>query len=209
MADGYQQWNTNDAVTATKLDKMARRVVIDGSTSYIAGLTKLEGQVYWDTTLNVYKGYDGTNLFVIGGRRIGCTLTSNGAQSISNASDTLVSWGDRYEDSDGFSGATGTAVPMGSPITSLTIPTGMGGTYSISWGTNWSAGVGTGGYQKINRQSGVELWEDAVPAASGSVGVSSVTLPLDDGDSVEFKVAQTSGGTLTMTAKMHMYRISA
>lgn len=152
-----------------------------------------EGMVCCVTGTDRYYGYSGSAWVVIGwsssAGRPGVVLT-DAAQSISNTTVTDITWGTEVSDVDGWtSGASAT----------LTVPTGWGGWYGISYSGVWSAGPGTSqGVQCLVNgaaaygYNGSSLWSPATL---------SFTRALAAGDTLKFQVYQSSGGAINVVSR--------
>lgn len=130
--------------------------------------------------------------------RTGVVLTRAAAQTIPTTVLTTISWDTEGFDSDGF-----VAVPSGT----ITIPAGLGGLYVATVSTDWSAGTGgLGGLINIVRNG--TTYGNTMPAGV-QTGLSSITIPWAVGDALTVSVLHTASGSLTVTARLDFFRLSA
>jgi hypothetical protein len=125
---------------------------------------------------------------------VGCILYNTSNYTISNATDTLLTFNTEILDTDGFhSTVTNTS--------RITIPTGKGGKYYVfAWG---SYANNTTGYRQleilVNGRTGTpsRVGNDSASSAN-NMGLNPVgAAVLTDGDYIEVNTYQNSGGSLT------------
>ena len=134
-----------------------------------------------------------------GGAFVGVRCKKSGTQSISNATDTLVTWTNTdVFDTDSFHDtSTNTA--------RLTIPAGKDGYYKIYWTTQWNPNA-TGRrtvqlYKNGNAAGDIVCSSEVTPNASTyPTHNASVTAYLVAGDYVQLSAYQESGGSLNLDA---------
>lgn len=174
----------------------------------------VDGQLWFDTTnkrLLVYRASDTTWQRIAQtttAGRTGATLTRATNQSIPNATPTAISFTVKSFDSDSFA-----ATP---PVTSITIPAGLGGLYAITSRIQWIDNPTSNAATWIRITSGAVNYLINGDAARGTysynlapgwpAGVSAV-LPLAAGDVVSSEVYQTFGGARNAQAILDCYRI--
>lgn len=126
--------------------------------------------------------------------RTGCTLRRAANQSITNATPTNVSWDTEDYDSDGYIAVTATTV---------TIPSGLGGLYSVSYRGSLANFPGARGFMGMT-VAGV-IYRSVF--TGDTEGHASTIRPLAAADTIVADVYQTSGGALNFTGRLDVYRI--
>ncbi len=123
----------------------------------------------------------------------GCFAYSSSDQTIANGVNTFLAWNSESFDVDGYHSTT-------SNTSRFTIPTGKSGYFLWSMNVNW--GTSTTGLRTVEFfKNGTKLVSgtglDATSSSPGFVFQSpSVVIQLDEGDYVETRVGQSSGGNL-------------
>lgn len=155
------------------------------------------GMVAYLSTPKWVTQWDGSAWIVVGALDgIGCTLTRVTNQSIPNASTTFVSFTTEAADADGFfpgSGAT------------ITIPTGLGGTYGWAFTGTLSAVVNA-------RATCIATPSGGLPIRSGfygddTPGVTGVTR-MSAGHTFSISMLQASGSALNLNpARLEFWRL--
>jgi hypothetical protein len=129
---------------------------------------------------------------------VGCVLTKSVSQSLTNGTQTAITWNTETEDTNGFhDNSTNTS--------RVTIPSGYAGRYLLSTTLNYDQSNGTGQRQAGFAKNGSVQQSTIIGAGSG--GVPSATLTVDYtlilnltvGDYVEVYGYQTSGGALSVS----------
>lgn len=122
-------------------------------------------------------------------------VVTRAVQSIANASGTDISYDTEVEDSSGFFAPTSTTI---------TIPTGEGGIYSLSLraGINASA---TGRSFIVITANGI-IWRAAFAANEDQIGIG-VTVRLAAGATIVTSMFQTSGATRNLNARLEVWKI--
>jgi hypothetical protein len=147
--------------------------------------------------LNTLSRYDGAAWQTIGGGGggasfVGCRVNRSTAQTISNATQTAISFDTVDFDTTSF-------VNIGANPTRVTVPSGQGGKYICMANLRWDSNA-TGSRQiRINKNGSTRVAWSIVPAISGSIcimSVSSVIMTLIATDYLEMFVYQDSGGNL-------------
>jgi hypothetical protein len=176
----------NDSVTNAKLANMAVNTIKGRITSGTGDPEDL-------TATNV-----GT---IIGYRRMGLSLRRATNQSIGNAggSDTAISWDTEDADTDGFFAPTGTTI---------TVPSGCGGVYSINFYTTWGTALGTGRAFLTITHNGIANYRLPLQGQSETLVSCAFVVPLSATDTIVAKVYQSSGGANNVQAQLLMYRVS-
>ena len=134
--------------------------------------------------------------------RVGVNLSRVANQSIATGTGTFtaISWDTETTDTDGF-----IAVTSGS----ITVPTNLGGIYSISAKVTWASSPGAN--STIEVLVGATAWNRTVITAATQMtdcGVSAV-LALPAASVVQIRVSQGSGGAINVTGQMQMWRLGA
>ena len=131
-----------------------------------------------------------------GGVLVGCKVYKYNNQTVNDTTTTVIQFDGEDFDTDGFhDNATNN--------TRLTVPTGLGGTYLVSFTiatTNGTGNNAVGSRQTRIWKNGIVnlLGSDQRPSASGiAADVAGVFVSqLADGDYIEFEYWQNSGGSL-------------
>jgi hypothetical protein len=123
---------------------------------------------------------------------VGCFLYKNSDQTLSNGTDTLVTFNDEFFDTDGFhSTSTNTS--------RITIPTGKNGKYLFTFNINFAANS-TGVRIVMFRKNGTSYYTATVPAGSADKArvQGSMVFDLVATDYIELAAEQNSGGNLNV-----------
>lgn len=122
---------------------------------------------------------------------VGCTLL-RAASATATAGLSSVTWDTELDDTSGF---------ISVPGINITIPSGLGGLYSVSVnivaGTSWAAGT----YLRINHES--DEWR--FPAV-GTIISGSVKIPMSPTDVVSVSIQNTGVSSVAYTGKLFCYR---
>lgn len=118
--------------------------------------------------------------------RVGARYYNNAGTSIPTSTITYIPWSVQSYDPYGFSTA-------GSDT--LTVPTGHGGLYVITAAVAYSATAGTDQRVGLN----TPLVNAQFPLTVGNQGAGSITVPLDEGDTVRIWTYQNSGSTVSLS----------
>jgi hypothetical protein len=175
------------AIAVTQDATGGRTLSVDGAS------VAVDGTPLSVTILRAYSP-DGSTVYVdapgVDPSIVGAAVTRNTAQSILNNTASAVSWQVETWDTHGF-------VNIGASADRITIPTGRGGLYAVSWQTGWAIN-GTGSrYSWIGKNAASFDHSDyraAASAESASVGYAEMVLAA--GDYVQLWVFQNSGGAL-------------
>ena len=131
--------------------------------------------------------------------RTGCVIGRSSVQSVPDATQTTISWDTEATDTDAF-----ISVPSGT----VTVPSGLGGLYTVTVQVAFSGGMGAlGGLIIIKRNS--TTWEFPAGQYVQEWAASTGLLAYNAGDTMEVTVTQTSGGSLNMTAELEFWRAAA
>lgn len=211
MAANFKVWATNDVPTATEInDYWQEQVLIRGTQAELEALaTPAEGWHGAATNTDRILIYDGSAWVRLAhyaaAGRTGCSVSRAATQSISNSTNTAISFDTEAFDSDGFITVTSAT---------FVIPAGLGGLYVATLSVDWAADPAPSRVGIVVTQGGVtrhwlsEIGSSAAPTAH-VMGVSTGVLPLAAADQVTTEVRQTSGGALNITtAKFDLYRIA-
>ena len=182
MSDGLQQIGAGSTPSDVVWNKIARRVVIDGSSSYIVGLisTALEGQHFWDTSKNVRYVYDGSNLTLDGGRRIGFTQLG-AASGLTGSGNHTMTFSSNVQDTDSF--RTSSSL--------FTLPSWADGVYTVHFHVVSSVDLSGNVAAFISRNGGAETWGGT--SALGDRITATAAPTLAGGDTLEFIISLGSG----------------
>lgn len=205
---GFLDFSAGDVLTAANMDTLAQQVVISVANSSAYPTTVHEGMTVYDQSENRYYVHSGsawvrTQLSMNAAGRTGCFLRRTNPQSIPHITETAISWDTENTDSDGFIAVTSSTV---------TIPSGLGGLYSISSRVVWASNpAALGSYVQLD--AGSETFRTSVTPSSANihtqVSAPGVTMALAAGDTIVVSVYQASGGALNVTnAKLWVYRLS-
>lgn len=168
---------------------------VDGMICYITG----EDRFYsYDGSTWVRTAWNGST------GRTQVLLRRAANQSVSDATVTAISWDTEDSDTDGFITATSST---------LTVPSGLGGLYSVTVCLTGAANPGAAGFAAINPSSATGLrfslgGGNAVGAWQASVGATWVG-PLAAAETLTVTVYQDSGGASNYTGYLRVYRIGA
>jgi len=174
-----------DLISATAADTPARLAVGANGTVLTADSAEATG-IKWAAPAAA-ASFKGVSLYDTGN-----------TQTISNATDTAVTFNAEVFDTDGFhSTSTNTS--------RVTIPAGLGGKYLVTCGSNWATNA-TGRRQTfvlLNGANDVIAKAGTIPGSSaGVVGLyGSAVVNLTAGDYIELMVQQSSGGSLDMNKR--------
>jgi hypothetical protein len=133
--------------------------------------------------------------------RTGCRLRRAATQSVANSTSVTISWDTEDEDTGAFITVTGTTV---------TIPTGLGGLYAITF---HAVGVTTTGrlvnwIEPTSGIAGTPAQLRAVSSGADTFVTLGVTIPLLAGDSFISRVFHTNGAAANFTAWQSCYRVA-
>jgi hypothetical protein len=178
------------AATTTARDALPTALLEIGTVVHVgtsSGTTTAMPRIYtWDGAAWVFTGW-----WAPAGRP-GVTLT-DAAQTIATATATDVTWGTEVRDFDGWtSGGSAT----------LTVPTGWGGQYMVTFSVAWSAGTGAGPavWAVIN---GTPAYAENGPT-SVAMHTVSFTRTLAAADTLLFRVFQNSGGNADAVSRLEI-----
>lgn len=206
----FKVWATGDVPTATELNELwQQQVLIRGTAAELVALASpAEGWHGAATDTDRIMIYDGSAWVRLAhyaaAGRTGCSVSRNATQSISNSSNTAISFDAEAFDSDGFITPTSATI---------VIPAGLGGQYAVSLAVDWAADPGASRVGIVATVGGAtrhwfsELGSASAPTAH-VMGVSVCPLVLSAADQITTEVRQVSGGALNITkAHLELYRI--
>ena len=132
----------------------------------------------------------------------GCSLLNSANQSVANATATIATFNTENFDTDGFhSTSTNTG--------RITIPTGLGGKYLVSFGMKWTGTAGaTARVAYLRKNAGTLgdfIFQNSVNAPA--IWARSVIVDLADGDYIYVDIYQESGGSLDFQGTSFMYDV--
>lgn len=193
--------NANNALTFTNLGLGSTVSIVltqdatGGRTLTIAGSAVAVNPTAASVTVIRCYSPDGSTVYVdapgVDPPIVGAEAHRTTAQSAANNSFVVVTWEAEGWDTNGF-------VNLGTNNTRITIPTGRGGLYAVSWITGWAINA-TG-----MRSSWVRLNNASYPGSlvGQAIDVTTATgyveTPLVAGDYLEMVVYQNSGGALNL-----------
>lgn len=196
---GFKTFNSGDILTASDVNSYLMKQVNIVCTSGTRPSSPVEGMTIYETDTDHIVTYDGSSWGRVGhftnSGRTGVRLVRGANQSIPNTTITSISWDTESLDSDGFIAVT-------SPT--ITIPTGLSGTYSITTVLTYAAGAGNGHYIQV-LTGGVTYRIPGVDADSLQTWTGVIALAA--GDTVVVQTAQFSGGNLNLTGRLEMFRL--
>jgi len=139
------------------------------------------------------------------GGDVGCRLRRVANQSINNITETAISWDTEDQDTDGFIAVTSATI---------TIPTGLGGLYAITFQAAASANLNGRSFVDLTPTSTItgmptEFRQVIFHENNDSRYFMSATIPLNAADSFVMRVFQTNGVALNFTAWLSCYRIAS
>lgn len=170
-----------------------------------------EGMVIYETDTDRLMVYSGTAWVRIAqgttSGRTGCRLRRAANQSISTNTKTNISWDTEDVDTDGFISVSSTTI---------TIPAGLGGLYSITANVHSADAFGTAAAMYIYCAgsavqivtTGSSANDNGFPIVSSRNYIGAATvLPLDAGDTCVVGFYQNTGVSMNVQARLSMYRI--
>lgn len=163
------------------------------------------GQVCWTTTPATHWYYSGTAWIVIGGSAYGrCRLRRVANQSITNNTATAISWDTEDVDLGGY---------ITAPSTTITIPTGLDGTYAITFRAAGATGTNARNFAEINITSTSLTGVPADFRITSSPGAENRLVayyfgPLAAADTLVCNALQTTGSSQNFTAWVSLARVA-
>lgn len=203
MADGKQDFGATEVPTDTKLDKVARRVLIDGPS---APSSPLEGMAWYNTTHGLVEVYDGTAWTRTAfGRRVGAKTHRTSQQTIANATDVIVTFNIPAGIDEDTEGAPGAGIYTSGG--DFTVPSGLAGLWACTFHADFALQMDGGGYVKVFVNGNAEL-ESPTPV-NATTGAIAGIISLSAGDVVNFKVSSIIASTASnqMTGEAQFWRI--
>jgi len=200
----YPAVTTNQALTSSYMntnwsDQVVSTVLSSGKP---AGT---EGQVIAVTNQDRIEVYSGSAWVRLGGwsssGRTGTVLRRAATQSISNTTDTAISFDTEDTDTDGFIAVT---------ADTITVPTALDGIYAITATVAWAASPGANSNMRILISGTTGDYRTSV--SDSSVGyqnqsVSAITA-LAATNTIKLQVYQSSGGAINVTARIEVWRLA-
>lgn len=129
--------------------------------------------------------------------RVGCSVSRSTTQNATTGSLTTVTWTVEDFDPLGF---------IAVPSSTITIPSGYGGLYIAS--IDLVSGTATS-WEFVEFITTARTYDHAMSGAATGNPSATMLMPMAAGDTLQIKVRQSSGSTVTMTPVMHFYRIAA
>lgn len=206
MATGYKSFTAGAVLAAADVKDylMLQSVMTFASTaardSALSAVLR-EGLVCYVTGTDRVYAYDGSTWIIIGSSsatgRVGAQLVRTASQSIPNTTTTPIQWDTETYDTDAFIGVT-------SPT--ITIPSGLGGVYSISAVIGLtSVTTGTVSIAVTGQTYGF----DFVAGASDTFPSASIIVPLAATNTIQISLYQALGSAQNVTARASVHRLGA
>lgn len=135
--------------------------------------------------------------------RNGCVLTRAATQSIPTGTGTFtaISWDTETTDTDGYITATSDTI---------TIPSGLGGLYTVTATASWASSPGANSSIEI-LVGGAEVYRHPIGAGTQmtacSISVSDIAIAA--ANTVKVRLSQGSGAAINITATLQMWRTAA
>ncbi len=197
---GFKTFNSGDILTASDVNTYLMKQAAIVCTSSTRPASPVTGMLILETDTQHILVYDGSiwsrwSHYTSAGRT-GLRLTRSANQSINNNTDTSISWDTIALNSDGY---------ISVPSTTITIPTGLGGTYSLTTNVTYASAAGTIHYVDIEaggvsyRSAGIS--GDSLQTWTGVIALASA-------DTVVIRTNQQSGGSLNCTARLEMFLLA-
>jgi hypothetical protein len=201
-------------VSSTWGNAIRDAAVMNVLASEVASITAVEGQLIYVSDEDRFYTYNGSAWVRVGWGatttgRTGCTVLRNANQSIpSNVARQGITFDAEDFDSDGFFTASST---------DITIPTGLGGLYGVSFTIWWATNPGTSSYTRLaivptsgnygnidgDSSTGAMSTLGGTPFLSGN----GAFWVFNAGDKVQLFCSQQSGGAINVTCRVQLYRI--
>lgn len=179
-----------------------------------ASVVPVEGQLVYVSDEDRFYVYDGSAWTRVGWGatatgRTGCTVLRNANQSITSSVNRQgITFDAESFDSDGYFTASST---------DITIPTGLGGLYGVSFTIWWASNPGTASYTRLaivptsgnygnidgDSSTGAMSTLGGTPYLSGN----GAFWVFAAGDKVQLFCSQQSGASINATARVELYRI--
>lgn len=205
---------TGGTITAT-WGNAIRDTTVQITTSSARPTSPAEGMMIYETDTDRLLIYNGSSWVRFGQSastgRTGCTVRNTTSTGVGNGALYAPTFNTSDYDSDSF---------CSTPSGTITVPTGLGGLYSIAFSIQFAgvSGFPIGAGIKVSTNStawgyngGLQSMGNATPVTSAGVtysgGIATI-MPLNAGDTLTFTGSQTSGGTISATAaRADVYRI--
>ena len=125
---------------------------------------------------------------------VGCRLYKSANQSISNNSLTTVTWSSESIDTNAFHDTS-------TNTDRITIPTGYGGKYLVTWRITWNGATSGYRYHTLNQNAGATILSRVdAPTSFSASNAASVTMSdiysFSAGDYINVQCYQNSGGAI-------------
>lgn len=213
LTHSTQHANANDAIEAleakvgvnssavtTSHDYLLRANGIDTCTSGARGTALRTGQIKYETDTTRWIVWDGSAWqrfqWTTASSRTGCAIRRVATQTFTNGVAANISWDNETFDSDAFITVTSTTI---------TIPAGLGGTYSLAINVAFTGSTFTR----------VALLPTIAGTVHGTNGGSTEPFlsfgwvgPLSAGNTITVQAIQTSGASQTLTGSLWLYRLA-
>ena len=205
----------SDVVANTTIDpswgNSIRNATVQVTTSGARPAAPAEGMVIYETDTDRLLAYDGSAWQRVGwgasGGRTGCTIRRNANQSVNSDSRTAISFDAEDADTDAFFAPTSTTV---------TIPSGLGGLYTITLsvssgsqlGTSAGAYIASAGSANQIVATGAGSNDNMFPLVSSRYYIGcAMTVPLAAADTITAGFYHNIGLAINVTARLTVYRI--
>jgi hypothetical protein len=198
---GFKDFTTGEVLTAADVDGYLMQgvwVFASAAARDAAVTSPQEGNFAYLKDTNVTTYYTGSAWATLGGAAsfVGCSVYKDTtAQTLSNATDTIITYNAEEFDTDGFHDNSVNN-------SRITIPSGKGGKYLILASITFAANAS--GIREmlfsVNGSTAVLAFAQAPTSASSFRSSASCIKNLTAGDYVEVQAAQSSGGNLNVNA---------
>lgn len=195
---------TNEGVTSARLNDVLSQVVYVCTAA--THPTGSEGRVIYETDTDRLLVYSGSAWVRISASstagRTGCVLRRAATQSISNTTDTAISWDTEDTDTDGFIAVTSDTI---------TVPAGLGGIYGLTTAVGYASNPGTNSNVRFifTGASGDYRTSSANSTVAYQNEGFGVIVALSATNTIKVQTFQSSGGANNATARFEMWRLCA
>lgn len=199
LADG-------SVLTSANYDTYLRQQVVAQVTSGTRP-TGVEGRIITETDTDRIVAYDGSSWVRVGNYsstgRTGVALARiSTSQTISSSAGTFtaISWDTETTDTDAF---------ITVPATTITIPSGLAGLYSVLATVSWNASPGTDSSIEVYNTVTTGIYRFPIGGGSQLTSVAlAAVVPAAAGDGLQIRVSQGSGSSKTITATCEVWRLT-
>lgn len=194
----FKTFTAGSVLTAAEVNDYLMKQAVIVCTAATRPSSPVEGMVIYETDTDRFLAYSGTAWIRQGwaatAGRTGVRLRRAAVQSIPDAATTAVSWDTEDYDSDGF---------ITVPATTITIPAGLGGIYTISASCDPVSAPTVRWFLDI--QAGGRTWRASGAVTEDQLALS-VTVDLAAAATVVINLFQDSAGAINYLAALEMFR---